>query len=96
MLTMRCCWSLTPRCDPTAGPAWAPPAPGGRFWFEVAIGGRRRGYALKPGVFPDDFVAAIGRHQEGRAAFPALAEMEIETGDDGAGAGVGCRGDRRG
>jgi hypothetical protein len=63
--------------DPTAGPAWAPPAPGGRFWFEVAIGGRRRGYALKPGVFPDDFVAAIGRHQEGRGTPAELAAYQI-------------------
>jgi hypothetical protein len=62
---------------PTAGPDWAQPAPGGKFWFEVAIDGRRRGYALKPGVFPDAFVAAVVRHQEGAGTPAELADYQI-------------------
>ncbi|WP_333824555.1 hypothetical protein [Pinisolibacter sp.] len=63
--------------DPQAGPPDVLPAPGGRFWFEVAIAGRRRGYALRPGFFGEDFVAMIARHQDGRGTPEELERYQI-------------------
>jgi hypothetical protein len=51
--------------DPAAGPASAPRAPVGRFFFAVAIGARSRGYALAPGFFTEAFLTQVTRHQEG-------------------------------
>ena len=51
--------------DPAAGPATAPRAPVGRFFFGVAIDERSRGYALAPGFFTQAFLDQVARHQEG-------------------------------
>jgi hypothetical protein len=44
------------------------PAPVGRFYFEVAIGARRRGYRLAAGFFTPAFVKLVRRHQDGAGA----------------------------
>lgn len=51
--------------DPLAGPAEAPPAGIGRFYFVVAVGERARGYMLAPGLFSDTFLGLVGRLQDG-------------------------------
>lgn len=56
--------------DTEAGPADAPPSVIGRFYFEIRIGNKGRGYTLKPGYFTADFVDMVRRFQNG-AANPA-------------------------
>ncbi|MDQ2082856.1 hypothetical protein RA307_21940 [Xanthobacteraceae bacterium Astr-EGSB] len=51
--------------DVGAGPAEAPPALVGRFYFEIAIAGRRHGYRLADGFFTPAFVELVKRHQDG-------------------------------
>jgi hypothetical protein len=63
--------------DETAGPPEALPSIVGRFYFEVEIAGRRRGYTLKPGFFSDSFVAQIRRHQDGSGTAEELADYQI-------------------
>lgn len=60
--------------DTRAGPAETPPAPVGRFYFEVAIGARRRGYRLADGFFTPEFVELVTRHQDG-AGTPAERDV---------------------
>ncbi len=47
-----------------AGPE-APDAAGGKLYFEVQVGGRRRGYWPSPSIFDDFFRDQVGRYQEG-------------------------------
>lgn len=63
--------------DETAGPPEALPSIVGRFYFEVAIAGRRRGYWLKPGYFTDGFLAQIRRHQDGAGSAEERADYQI-------------------
>ncbi|AWK89681.1 hypothetical protein DEW08_27230 (plasmid) [Azospirillum thermophilum] len=51
--------------DTDAGPSDAPPSLVGRFYFEVAIGGRRRGYWPAEGYFTDQFRDQVARYQDG-------------------------------
>lgn len=51
--------------DPDAGPADAPPSLVGRFYFEVAVNGRRRGYWPAAGYFTDHFRDQVARYQDG-------------------------------
>lgn len=49
------------------GAAWpeAPDAAGGKLYFEVQVGSRRRGYWPAPALFDDVFRDQVGRYQEG-------------------------------
>jgi hypothetical protein len=49
----------------------------GRFYFEVALGGRRRGYWLRPGYFTDAFLDQIRRHQDGSGSPAELAAYQV-------------------
>lgn len=51
--------------DTRAGPAEAPPALAGRFYFEVSVGATARGYWLAEEFFTPQFVDQIRRHQDG-------------------------------
>lgn len=53
------------RVDPTAAPAEAPDSIGGKFYFEVEIGARRRAYWPSARLFDDDFRARVIRFQDG-------------------------------
>lgn len=63
--------------DEHAGPPEALPSIVGRFYFEVEIAGRRRGYTLRPGFFSDSFVAQIRRHQDGSGTAEELADYQV-------------------
>lgn len=63
--------------DIEAGPPEALPSIVGRFYFEVAVGDRRRGYWLRPGYFTDAFVAQIRRHQDGAGTPEELDDYQI-------------------
>ena len=43
----------------------APDAAGGKLYFEVQVGRRRRGYWPSPALFDDHFRDQVGRYQEG-------------------------------
>jgi hypothetical protein len=51
--------------DLDLGPVEAPPAPAGRFYFEIAIAGRARAYWPRPGIFDPPFVDMVTRFQDG-------------------------------
>ena len=51
--------------DEGAGPAEAPPALPGRFYFEVWVAGRGRAYWPRPGFFTDEFRDLVVRFQDG-------------------------------
>lgn len=63
--------------DPTAGPEEAPPSIVGRFYFEVAVGRKARGYWLARGFFTDAFVEQIRRHQDGDGSPREIADYQI-------------------
>ncbi len=48
-----------------AGPEEAPAALTGRFYFELEIDGRRRGYWPAPGFFDETFLQMVHRYQPG-------------------------------
>jgi hypothetical protein len=52
--------------DTDAGPAKAPKALEGRFYFEVGVGPRRRGYWPSEGYFDQTFLDMVAAYQEGR------------------------------
>ena len=52
--------------DPQAGPAEAPTAYIGRFYFEVQIGKDRRSYLPAPGYFDDEFRSRVSSFQNRR------------------------------
>lgn len=51
--------------DTNLGPAVAPPAPAGRFYFEIAIDDRARAYWPRPGFFEAPFIDMVTRFQDG-------------------------------
>ncbi|WP_181015388.1 hypothetical protein, partial [Alkalispirochaeta sphaeroplastigenens] len=51
--------------DPSAGPDEAPPVPGGRFYLEIQVGQRRRGYWPSRDLIDDRFRGQVERFQEG-------------------------------
>lgn len=59
--------------DTEAGPAEAPPALPGRFYFEVRIGTRARAYWPVEGLFTDEFRQRVVQFQDG-AGTPAELE----------------------
>lgn len=63
--------------DTEAGPADAPPALVGRFYFEIAVGARQRGYSLAHGYFTDAFVDMIRRLQSGHGTPEELADYQV-------------------
>lgn len=63
--------------DITAGPEETPPSIVGRFYFEIAIGKRARGYWLANGFFTDAFVNQIRRLQEGGGTAEELADYQV-------------------
>ena len=52
--------------DTEAGPTEAPAALPGRFYFEVSVGERGRGYWVRPGFFDDEFRCQVICFQEGQ------------------------------
>ena len=52
----------------------APPAPAGRFYFEVAIGNAARAYWPKPGVFDARFIDMVVNYQDGSGGPKAQAD----------------------
>jgi hypothetical protein len=51
--------------DKNAGPAGAPLAPNGRFYFELQVGQNRRGYWPPEAIFDDLFRDMVKRYQTG-------------------------------
>ena len=60
--------------DTRLGPPEAPPAPAGRFYFEVAIGSAARAYWPKPGVFDARFIDMVVNYQDGSGGPKAQAD----------------------
>lgn len=50
--------------DVNAGPEDAPPSVEGRFYFEIEIGGRRRGYWPVSGFFDKTFLDMVRKYQD--------------------------------
>ncbi len=60
-----------------AGPEGVPPSIVGRFYFEVSIAGKAKGYSLGHGFFTDAFVTQIRRHMDGTAAPEEFADYQV-------------------
>ncbi|MCC7049847.1 MAG: hypothetical protein IT562_24280 [Alphaproteobacteria bacterium] len=59
-----------------AGPSDAPPALLGRFYFEIAMEGRRRAYWPMPGYFTADFLDRVRRFQDGAGTAAEQADYQ--------------------
>ncbi len=60
--------------DVDAGPPEAPEALPGRFYFEIRIGARGRGYWVRPGFFGDAFRNQVIRYQDGGGSVAEQAD----------------------
>lgn len=60
--------------DITMGPAEAPSAPVGRFYFEVTIRDRASAYWPRSGFFDDPFTSMVQRYQDGAGT---TAEQQV-------------------
>lgn len=62
--------------DTEAGPREAPLSVEGRFYFEIQVGHRRRGYWPVEGYFDRTFLEMVGRYQDGTADAKAEADYQ--------------------
>jgi hypothetical protein len=65
--------------DLNAAPPSAPAAAKGRLWFEVAIGGNRRAYAVRDGAMSGEFIGLARKsHAEGLSVAEAARWVALK------------------
>lgn len=62
--------------DSEAGPDNSPKALVGRFYFEIDIRGKRRGYWPVPGYFDDTFLKMVTKYQDGKGSVQEEADYQ--------------------